>query len=150
MGTFGWTTNLPSQNTWTTNDARIQRLLGITNATTVYDSTNNHQVEAIYTPTGSGRELQAPYIYDARHRLGNVTPRPAGDPVPALHLSGSGHAYASAVAAGSDIYAYDENDNRTRVSESNGRLSIATILKRGSTGLLTLVSPVILCASWTP
>lgn len=120
VGAFGWTTNLPSQNTSTTYDARNQRLQlvdGVTNATTVYDPTNNYQVLDVYTPTSSGKELQTLYGYDTRHRLVSLTNQ-------VCTLSGTGHACASTVAAGSDTYTYDENDNRTRVTESNGSANL--------------------------
>ena len=119
VGSVPWS-NPPSQSTSTTYDAqnqRVQLVDGTTNATTIYDPNHKYQVSAIYTPTASGHELQALYGYDNRHRLQTIA-------IQLCTLSGSGHGCAATVAMGSDTYAYDDNDNRTRVNESNGASSL--------------------------
>jgi len=70
-------------------------------------------VAAIYQPTvaATGREHQAAYSYDARHRLVSITEQ--------ICVVTSLHACSSTTATGSDTYAYDGNDNRTQVVESS-------------------------------
>ncbi len=118
VGTPAWT-NPPTQSTSTTYDARnsrVQQVDGLTNGITTYDPDHNYQPRAVYLPTGSGRELQSLFTYDTRHRLDLVTHQ-------LCVLSGAGHACSSTSPAGSDDYAYDDNDNRTAVLESNGSAS---------------------------
>lgn len=119
VGTVPWT-NPPTQSTSTVFDARnnrIQQVDGLTNQITTYDPDHNYQPKAVYLPTGSGRELQSLYTYDARHRLTGITHQTC------VLSNVTTHACSSTTAAGSDTYAYDENDNRTRVNESNGSAS---------------------------
>lgn len=118
VGTPGWT-DPPSQSTSATYDARNQRIQlvdGLTNGVTTYDPDHNYQVAATYLPTSSGREFQSILSYDARHRLTGITHQ-------LCVLSGAGHACTSMTPAGSNAYAYDDNDNRTTVNESNGTAS---------------------------
>ncbi|TAL13723.1 MAG: hypothetical protein EPO00_00035, partial [Chloroflexota bacterium] len=116
VGTPGWT-NPPSQSTSTAYDARnsrIQQVDGLTNQVTTYDPDHNYAPKAVYLPTGSGREFQSLYAYDVRHRLISITHQVC------LVADVNAHTCTSTTAAGSDTYAYDNNDNRTRVNEANG------------------------------
>jgi RHS repeat-associated protein len=70
----------------------------------------------IYVPTGSGKEHQTLFSYDDRHRLTGITQQ--------LCTISSGHSCSSTVPTGSDTYVYDDNDNWTRVNESNGSSSL--------------------------
>jgi len=117
VGHAGWT-NPPTSSTTTTYDARSQRIAladSATNATTTYDPDHNYQPAAFYLPTAGGQELQSLYGYDSRHRLATISHQ--------LCVVSAGHACSSTTAAGSDAYAYDDNDNRTTVTESNGSAS---------------------------
>lgn len=111
-------TNAPTRLTTTGYDARNQRISlqdAGTNATTVYDPDHNYQVKSIYIPTGTGKEHQSLYSYDERHRVTTITHQ--------LCTISSGHNCSSTTSTGSDSYAYDDNDNRTQVNESNGSTS---------------------------
>ena len=108
----------PTQAGTTAYDARNQRIslttrLGSTAtvATTTYDPTHNYQISAFYLPTGSGKEAQDLYTYDARHRLASITHQ--------LCVVSSGHACSTTTPTGSSSYSYDDNDNRTTVTESS-------------------------------
>ncbi|MHB8891445.1 MAG: RHS repeat-associated core domain-containing protein, partial [Candidatus Limnocylindrales bacterium] len=117
VGTTPWA-NPPTSVTTTTYDARNNRRSladAATNTTTVYDPDHNYQPAAFYLPTASGKEFQTLYGYDGQHRLTGITHQ--------VCTISSGHACSSTVAAGSDTYAYDDNDNRTQVAESNGSAS---------------------------
>ncbi len=106
-------TNPPTHLSTTAYDARNQRLSltdGATSQTTVYDSDHNYEPAAVYTPTGTGVELQTLYAYDERHRLTSLVTQQC--------TISSGHACATTVPLGSSAYAYDANDNRVQVSES--------------------------------
>ncbi len=119
VGTLGWT-NPPGQSTSTAYDARnsrIQQVDGLTNGVTTYDPDHNYAPKAVYLPTGSGRELQSLSAYDVRHRLISITHQLC------LVADVNAHTCTSTTAAGSDTYAYDNNDNRTRVAEANGAAS---------------------------
>ena len=119
VGSLGWT-NPPGQSTSTTYDARnsrIQQVDGLTNQVTTYDPDHNYAPKAVYLPTGSGRELQSLSAYDVRHRLISITHQLC------LVADVNLHTCTSTTAAGSDTYAYDNNDNRTRVAEANGAAS---------------------------
>lgn len=112
-------TNPPTRHTTTTYDARNQRITlldAATNATTTYDPDHNYQVKAIYIPTAGGKEHQSLYAYDGRHRLATITHQ--------LCTISSGHSCSATTATGSDAYAYDTNDNRAQVNESNGATSV--------------------------
>ena len=107
-----------SQLTSSAYDARNDRVAfsdSVTGSTTTYDPSNNYQILAFYLPTGSGKEHQTLYSYDARHRLAGITEQ--------LCTISSGHSCSSTSATGSDSYSYDDNDNRTTVNESNGATS---------------------------
>lgn len=118
-----WPVDEPDQVTTSAYDARNQRISlrnGATDGETVYDPDHNYQIKAIYTPTAAGRELQTLYSYDARHRLGAIG---ADDPAITIQVcaAGADHVCTDApVLVGQDTYAYDANDNRTRVKEFNG------------------------------
>jgi RHS repeat-associated protein len=117
VGHAGWA-NPPTSSTTTTYDARNQRVAladSAANSTTTYDPDHNYQPAAYYLPTAAGREQQSLYGYDGRHRLTTITHQ--------LCVVSSGHACSSTTATGSDAYAYDDNDNRTTVNESNGSAS---------------------------
>ena len=102
VGTSPWP-DPPTQSTSTVSDGRDQRIQqvdGLTNATTTYDPDHNYQPAAVYLPTGSGRELQALYGYDTRHRLVSVSHQEC-------LVSAGGHTCAGTpTARGSDGYAY--------------------------------------------
>jgi RHS repeat-associated protein len=113
-----FTTN-PTTHTTASYDARdsrvsLQDAAGTT--TTAYDPAHNYQVAAIYVPTGTGKEHQTLFTYDARHRLTDITQQ--------VCTISTGHSCSSTVATGSDVYVFDENDNRTRVNEANGAGSL--------------------------
>lgn len=117
VGHGGWT-NPPTQVTTSKYDSRNNRIElsdSSTGATTTYDPDHNYAIKAFYVPTGSGREHQTLYAYDARHRLTSITHQ--------LCVISSGHSCSSTTATGSDAYSYDDNDNRTTVNESNGATS---------------------------
>ncbi|HEY3547961.1 MAG TPA: hypothetical protein VGK17_17960, partial [Propionicimonas sp.] len=129
VGTTPWT-NPPTSSTTTTYDARNNRRSladAATNTTTVYDPDHNYLPAAFYVPTGSGKELQTLYEYDSRHRLDD----PATTQIPGIRhqlcvldtVTPDPHDCSSTVAAGSDTYLYDDNDNRTSVQEANGSTS---------------------------
>ncbi len=126
VGTPAWT-NPPSQSTSTSYDARDQRIQlvdGLTNGITTYDPDHNYQPAAVYLPTSSGREFQTLYRYDSRHRVSQGSGGEPGIEHRLCVLSNPAtHACSSTTAAGSDTYAYDNNDNRTTVNESNGAAS---------------------------
>jgi RHS repeat-associated protein len=107
-------TTAPATSSTSAYDARNQRVsLNIPSiGETTYDAAHNYQVAAIYVPTASGKEHQSLYSYDSLHRLTGLAQQ--------LCTISSGHACSSTIATGSDIYAYDDNDNRTRVNENNG------------------------------
>ncbi len=119
MGTAGWS-NPPTNSTTTRWDARNGRI-GLTdsasNRTTVYDPDQAYQVSAVYLPTiaDGTKEHQSLYGYDTRHRLISITHQ--------LCSITTGHDCPSPTATGSDTYAYDDADNRTRVAENNGSAS---------------------------
>ena len=115
--TASWT-NPPTQAGTTGYDARNQKIslisrLGSTStaATTLYDATHNYQISAFYLPTVSGKEAQDLYGYDARNRLTTITHQ--------LCTVSTGHACSATTSTGSTTYAYDDNDNRTTVTESS-------------------------------
>lgn len=111
-------TTAPAVHSSSAYDARNQRInLKIPSlGETTYDAAHNYQVAAIYVPTGSGKEHQSIYSYDTRHRLIGITHQ--------LCSISSGHSCSATSSTGSDIYAYDENDNRTQVDENNGSSSL--------------------------
>jgi RHS repeat-associated protein len=119
-GTTPWT-NPPATAASTAYDARNQRLsltIGTTSgtiSTTTYNPAAGYQVAATYLPTGTGKEYQTLYSYDVRQRLSGITNQ--------LCVISSGHSCSSTTALGSDVYAYDDNDSRTQVNESNGATS---------------------------
>jgi RHS repeat-associated protein len=94
------------------HNQRVSLTDSVTSATTVYDANHNYLPAAVYLPTGSGKEHQTLYGYDERHRLVSLTHQ--------LCTISSGHSCSATTATGSDGYAYDVNDNRTQVNESNG------------------------------
>ena len=113
VGHSGWT-NPPTQVTTAGYDARNNRVSfsdSATGSTTTYDPDHNYQIKAFYLPTGTGKEHQTLYSYDARHRLSGITEQ--------LCTISSGHSCSSTTATGSDSYSYDDNDNRTKVAEDN-------------------------------
>lgn len=117
-GTTPWT-NPPAHATSSGHDAhggRVSLTDGTTGATTTYDPAHDYAPAAIYVPTGSGREHQTLYAYDARHRVTGITHQ--------LCVISSGHACSSTTPTGSSLYTYDTTDNRTRVQESNGAVSV--------------------------
>jgi RHS repeat-associated protein len=119
VGHSGWT-NPPTSSTSTTSDAqdmRIGLVDSATNQTTTYDPNHLYLVSAIYTPTIAdlSHEQQSLYSYDSRHRLTGIAQQ--------LCVVSTGHSCSSTTATGSNTYAYDENDNRTQVSENNGATS---------------------------
>ncbi|MDQ3689607.1 MAG: hypothetical protein M3406_06150, partial [Chloroflexota bacterium] len=112
-------TDPPEQHTSTGYDARNQRV-SLTDAaaesTTTYAPDHNYAVAAVYRATTSGREHQALYTYDDRHRLTGITFQTC--------TANASHACTDTpVSSGSDTYAYDDSDSRTRVVESNGAAS---------------------------
>ncbi len=140
-GTTPWT-NPPTHVASSAYDARNQRVSltdGTTGATTTYDADHNYQVNAVYVPTGSGREHQTLYGYDGRHRVTSISQQ--------LCVISSGHACSSTTATGSDIYAYDTTDNRTRVDESNGTASSDRYYCYDARGQLTRVDTAAGCSS---
>lgn len=121
-----WSVDDPDQVTTTAYDARNQRVSlrnGSTNGETLYDPDHNYQVAAIYTPTANGREHQTLFEYDGRHRLAGLG---AEDPAVTVRVCTADASHGctdTPVIVASDIFAYDDNDNRTRVEEFNGALS---------------------------
>lgn len=125
VGTTPWA-NPPTQASTTVSDARNQRIsqtskLGASStvATTTYDPNHNYQISAFYLPThynGAGQrdaEAQDLYQYDARHRLTSIThQRCAVTP-------GTDTCTGTVTSLGSSAYTYDDNDNRTTVTESS-------------------------------
>ena len=116
VGTAPWT-NPPTQSTTTTSDARNKRIGlvdSVTTQTTVYDADHGYLVKAIYLPTLADltKELQSLFGYDDRHRLIEVKHQ--------VCTVSTGHSCSSTSAIGETDYAYDDNDNRTQVVESNG------------------------------
>lgn len=107
-------TTTPAVHSSSAYDARNQRVsLAIPSVgETTYDAAHNYQVKAIYVPTGSGKEHQSLYSYDGLHRLTGITHQ--------LCTISTGHSCSATSSTGSDTYAYDDNDNRTRVNEANG------------------------------
>ena len=119
VGTAGWT-NPPTSSTstrWDAQNGRIGLTDSASNRTTVYDPDHNYAVSAIYLPTNADqtKEHQSLFAYDARHRLTGITHQ--------LCTISAGHACSTTTATGSDTYAYDDNDSRTRVAENNGSAS---------------------------
>lgn len=118
FGTSPWP-DPPTQVTTTDYDARNQHV-SLADAAggsfTTYDPEHNYAIKAFYRSTGSGREHQSLYAYDARHRLTGITFQTC-----AANVS---HACTDTpVNTGTDNYAYDDADNRTQVVESNGSTS---------------------------
>jgi RHS repeat-associated protein len=115
VGTTPWS-DPPTQVTTTLHDARNQRV-SLTDAaagsTTTYDPDENYAIDALYRATASGREHQALYTYDSRHRLTDITFQTCT--ADASHVCTD-----TEVSNGSDTYSYDDNDNRTQVVEHNG------------------------------
>jgi RHS repeat-associated protein len=115
VSTTPWT-DPPTQVTTTAYDARNERVSLTDTAagsTTTYDPDHNYALKAMYRTTGSSREHQSLYAYDARHRLTGITFQTC--------TANSSHACTDTpVSNGSDTYAYDDNDNRTQVVEHNG------------------------------
>lgn len=109
-------TNPPQVVTSTAYDARNQRIQlsdGTTNATTTYDPAHNYQIAAVYQPTSASREFQTLYAYDARHRISGINFQ--------VCTADASHSCTNTpVSEGSDAYAYDNADNRTQVTETNG------------------------------
>ena len=105
-------TTTPGVQSTAAYDARNNRIsLAIPSVgETTYDPAHNYQVGAVYVPTGTGKEHQSLSGYDTRHRLSGITEQ--------LCTISTGHTCSSTVATGSDSYSYDDNDNRTMVSES--------------------------------
>jgi YD repeat-containing protein len=113
-----FTTN-PTTHTTAAYDARNSRVSlqdAAGTMATAYDPAHNYQPAAIYVPTGGGKEHQALFSYDARHRLTGITQQ--------VCTISAGHSCSSTVATGSVTYVLDENDNRSRVNESNGAGSL--------------------------
>lgn len=102
-------------NAYDAHNQRVSLTDGTTGVTTTYDPNHNYQTGAMYLPTGSGREHQTVYGYDDHHRLASLTHQ--------LCVVSTGHACSSTTPTGSSSYAYDANDNRTQVIESNGTTS---------------------------
>ena len=118
VGTTPWT-DPPTQVTTAVHDARNQRV-GLADSAadsvTTYDPDHSYAVAAVYRATGSGREHQALYSYDDRHRLRAITFQSCA--------ANSAHGCTDApVSTGADSYAYDDNHNRTQVVEDNGGVS---------------------------
>jgi RHS repeat-associated protein len=114
VGTSPWP-NAPTRSTTSAYDALMQRISlidGSVRSTTTYDPDHNYAMKASYLPTADGREQQALYAYDERHRLASITHQ--------LCTISSGHSCSAVTALGSATYEYDDNDNVTRVVESNG------------------------------
>jgi RHS repeat-associated protein len=107
-------TTAPATNSTTGYDAGNQRIsLKIPSVgETTYSAADNYQVSAIYVPTGTGKEHQTLYYYDNLHRLWHIAQQ--------LCTISTGHNCSATVATGSDVYAFDSNDNRTEVNEDNG------------------------------
>ena len=111
VGTTPWT-NPPAAATSTSYDARNQRISvtdAATSQTTTYDPDHDYRPAAVYTPLGAGVELQTLNTYDARHRLlGVLTQR---------CVVSTGHACTSTTSLGTSAYAYDGNDNVTKLRD---------------------------------
>ncbi len=121
-----WSVDDPDQVTTTGYDARNQRISlrnGATNGETLYDPDHNYQVAAIYTPTSDGREHQTLFEYDARHRLAGEGVDDPAVTVQVCTADTDHDCTDTATVVATDIYAYDDNDNRTRVEEFNGTAS---------------------------
>lgn len=118
VGSSPWT-DPPTQVTTTTFDARNQRISledAAAESVTTYDPDHNYAVAAVYRATANGREHQALYTHDARHRLSGIT-------FQTCTANGSHVCTGTPVSTGSDSYAYDDNDNRTQVVENNAAAS---------------------------
>ncbi|MDP9463507.1 MAG: hypothetical protein M3P52_02690, partial [Actinomycetota bacterium] len=121
-------TTVPSVHTSSAYDARNNRVsLKIPGAgETTYDPAHVYQVDVVYAPTklnGSNQviaEHRSDYGYDSRHRLTSVTHSTC--PVTADTHTCSG----GTTQTGSSTYVYDDNDNRTQVSESKDGGSAVT------------------------
>jgi RHS repeat-associated protein len=123
--TASWT-NPPTQVGTTKSDARNQKVtlisrLGSTStvATTTYDPAQNYQISAFYLPThynGSGQrdaEAQDLYHYDNRHRLDEIKHQRCSV------TAGTDTCTGTVLDSGYTAYGYDDNDNRTTVTESS-------------------------------
>lgn len=113
-------TTAPAVHTSAAYDARNQRIsLKIPGAgETTYDAAHNYLVDVIYVPLkvdGSNRviaEHRTDYDYDSKHRLSAVTHSTCA-------VSPDTHTCSGSVTqTGSSAYTYDDNDNRTQVTES--------------------------------
>jgi RHS repeat-associated protein len=117
-GNYPWT-NPPTTVTTSAYDARNGRVSladPAAGSVTTYNPDHNYAVSAVHRATGSGREHQALYTYDERHRLTDLDFQTCA--------ANSSHACTDTpVANGSDTYAYDDNHSRTQVIESNGATS---------------------------
>jgi RHS repeat-associated protein len=133
-------TTTPATSSTSAYDARNQRVsLKIPSVgETTYDPAHNYQVAAIYVPTASGKEHQSLYTYDSLHRLTGITQQ--------LCTISTGHSCSGTTSTGSDVYTYDDNDNRTRVNENNGNAgldqyycydALNRLTSRGSTNCTT-------------
>jgi RHS repeat-associated protein len=110
----------PASVTSATFDARNSRVTlvdAVANSTTTYDPDQNYQVWAIYLATGGTKEHQTIFGYDERHRLTSVTHQLCSA---VQHPCAGGNVLQT---TGSDAYAYDTGDNRTRVNEANGTVT---------------------------
>jgi RHS repeat-associated protein len=115
-------TTPPAVHTTTGFDARNNRTsLAIPGVgTTTYDPVRNYLVDIIYVPTktsGGGEviaEHRSDHTYDTRLRLISID-HSVCPVTPDTHTC-----TATAVVTGTDDYAYDDNDNRTQVTEANG------------------------------
>lgn len=120
VGTTPWTSP-PTQASTTVSDARNQRVsqtskLGASSsvATTTYDPAHNYQISGFYLPTAAGREAQDRYGYDNRHRLASISHKVCAiSERPACSIGNT------LTSTGSSAYGYDDNDNRTTVTESS-------------------------------
>jgi RHS repeat-associated protein len=118
VGTSPWS-NPPTQVTTTSFDALNQRVSladAASGSLTTYDPDHLYLIKALYRATANGREQQALYSYDARHR-------PSGITFQTCSVNSSHACTDTPVANGSDSYTYDDNDSRTQVVESNAATS---------------------------
>jgi RHS repeat-associated protein len=117
--TYAGYVDSPDTASSTVYDARNNRIALITPEAgqTTYDPDHDYAIAANYITVGANIEAQSLYAYDDRHRLTSITQQ-------RCTVSPGTHACSGSVTPlGSDAYEYDDNDNRTRVVESNGATS---------------------------
>jgi RHS repeat-associated protein len=116
---FGGYGDTPDSASTTTFDARNKPVtLKVPQAgITTYDPNHDYAPSASYLTVGPDVDAQTVFGYDDRHRLTTITHQRCSV-APGTHTCSG-----TITSLGSDLYAYDENNNRIQVNESNGASS---------------------------